>query len=262
MMQRALCVGINEFVHHPEATLRGCRNDALDMRGFLIAELDVPDDKIVYILDRRAEAQRILDALESLVDLTQDGDYLAFSFSSHGTQVVDLDGDELDGYHEALCCTDIKSDGDTWTQGVIMDKTLRELLKKVHPGARVECWIDTCYAGGIRQLAALGMTYSRARMLKHPHPEKLPKKRLLGLWPPDNTIIWAACKEAQTSADTLIGDKWCGAFTHFFRYAFRPELSREALLEIIKQDLAGNDYSQVPMITCGTDDLGGMVVGE
>lgn len=260
-MKRALCVGINEFANYPDATLRGCYGDAVRMRAFLNVELGVAESEIIYLLDRKAEAQRILDTLQALAELTDDGDYLAVTFSSHGTQVVDVDGDELDGYHEALVCTDLNGNDETWLSGYILDKTFRETLGKANSGARVECWIDTCFAGGIRELATLGMTYSKARMLKNPNAKNLPKRRL-GLAPPDNVVIWAACKEAQTSADTLIGNEWCGAFTHYFINQYHPDLTRRAVLKKVSVGLSRGGYSQVPQITCGADSFADLKVGR
>lgn len=261
-MKRALVVGINEFIYHPEANLRGCRNDAMRMQAFLQVELEVPETEIIWLLDRKAEAARITDTLQSLVELTQEGDFLAFTYSSHGTQIVDVDGDELDGYHEALCATDIKSDGNDWVQGVITDKTLREIIKKVRPDARVEIWLDTCFAGGVKNLSALGLTYSRARMLRHPQAKSLPKKRLLGLAPPDNAVIWAACKEAQTSADSFIEGEWRGAFTHFFLANYAPDAPRSVVLKRTRAGLMAHDYSQVPQCTFGESGLSQVGVGE
>lgn len=260
-MKRGLVVGINEFQYRPEAALRGCRNDALAMRAFMHVELGVPETEILYLLDGQAEARRVLDTLAALADRTREGDYLAFAFSSHGTQIPDADGDELDGWHEAVCATDIQGDDSGWTGGYILDKTLRDLLKEVHPGARVEVWLDTCYAGGIKSLAALGMTYGRARMLRPPGGGKIPRRRL-GLAPPDQAVIWAACKEAQTSADTILDGRWCGAFTYHFLHQFRPELDRGDILERTRRALVSGDYLQTPQLTCGAESLAAAPVGE
>lgn len=45
--------------------------------------------------------QNILNAVKWLVSDAKAGDSLWFSYSGHGTQVVDTDGDEDDGYDEA-----------------------------------------------------------------------------------------------------------------------------------------------------------------
>ena len=56
------------------------------------------------------------------------GDHVVFSFSSHGTQVPSLPGDqdEPDNLDEAFTCYDLKQGGEDWDRKtVILDDELR-----------------------------------------------------------------------------------------------------------------------------------------
>ena len=53
----------------------------------------------------------ILRAMELLVQDAKPGDSLFFHFAGHGYRVEDLDGDEADGWDEAICPVDYESQG-------------------------------------------------------------------------------------------------------------------------------------------------------
>ncbi len=49
------------------------------------------------LLDEQATRQQILSSISTLVQSAAAGDVVAIQYSGHGTQLPDLDGDELDG---------------------------------------------------------------------------------------------------------------------------------------------------------------------
>ena len=52
----------------------------------------------------------------------EDGDAIFLHYSGHGTKIRDDDGDEADGYDEALCPRDFQS------AGMIRDDDLYDIL--------------------------------------------------------------------------------------------------------------------------------------
>src|SRR5215469_4022542 len=109
MSVKALCVGINLFKNYPQSTLHGCVNDAHDMAAILKAYLGFTDHDITILTDAQATKQNIMANLKSMVADAKAGklSYIVFSMSSHGTQVPDLNGDELDKADEAFCPHDL-----------------------------------------------------------------------------------------------------------------------------------------------------------
>lgn len=86
--------------------------------------------------------RNIRDALRWLVEGSQSGDSLVFHYSGHGSRVLDRDGDELDGYDEALVPLDYD------TEGKILDDEINAAIVRPLPrGAMLHAVIDTCFSG-------------------------------------------------------------------------------------------------------------------
>ncbi len=260
----ALCVGINQFKNYPAATLRGCVNDAEDMASLLKDLFGYRDGDILKLTDRQATKTRIMAALRKMVDGAQEGRYasLVFSFSSHGTQVPDLDEDESDKADEAFCPHDLAQAGPGWDRDhLIVDDELHALFARVPPEVHLEVYLDTCHSGtGLK-----GVDLLLDRKVRYLPPPSLAAFRdmerrlargLGGKLFRDEAarpVLWAACRADQTSADAGIDGGWHGAFTYFFCRELRKAangLSRAGLLKQVRQGLAAGQYSQVPQLEC------------
>jgi hypothetical protein len=231
------------------------------MAAFLQIELGVEQKNTVILLDKTATKANIMRVLTRMVSESRPGDYLAYSHSSHGTQVLDKNGDEPDLYDEALCCYDTAEKGAEWDpETIITDDELRELFARLPQDMRVEAWFDTCHSGsGLRQM---GMTYNRARIML-PHGRELigVQKKRLGLSEHFGTVLWAGCEDSGLSADTAINGKWCGAFTNAFLNVYQPIL-RGAVLTRVRQRLFETGYSQVPQLDLADPELRKRRVGR
>lgn len=119
---------------------------ALLMQGF-------KEENILVLLDAKATKKGIVKAFEThLINKAKPGDAAFFHVSSHGQQVMDLDGDEVDGYDESILPYDTKvvwSDGSTddhmldEEMGALLDK----LRTKLGPKGSVLVTIDACHSG-------------------------------------------------------------------------------------------------------------------
>jgi hypothetical protein len=140
--RRALCVGIDRY---PTAPLGGCVADArlwaktLGALGF---------ENPAMLLDEQATRTAILDSLARLVGEGKPGDVLVFQFAGHGTQVADLDGDELqDSRDEAFCPIDFA------TGALLIDDDVAEVFSRIPEGVNVTCFIDCCHSATNTRLA-------------------------------------------------------------------------------------------------------------
>ena len=114
--KKALLIGINDYLNLPYYSntiketitdLQGPVNDVNSMREILLSKYGFLDENIKVLIDKEANRKNILNALKSfLVQGTQPGDLAFFFFSGHGTQLHDMNGDEADGFDEALSCYD------------------------------------------------------------------------------------------------------------------------------------------------------------
>lgn len=264
MSTRALCVGINLFKNYPQSTLHGCVNDAHDMASVLKAYLGFKDPDITLLTDAQATKQNIMSHLKTMVADAKAGrlNYLVFSMSSHGTQVPDRNGDEPDKADEAFCPYDLAQSGNQWDLNhLIVDDELHDLFVTLPSNVLLEVYLDTCHSG--TGLKAIDLMVDREpRFIPPPSFEafaqiegrqsrglatRMRQKDLV------HHILWAACRDYQTSADANIAGAYHGAFTYYFCKELRAcknSLSRAALLKKIAADLAAGHYNQVPQLEC------------
>jgi len=89
----------------------------------------------------------IIAAYQSVVAKSQPGDAIFLHYSGHGTKLPDDNGDEDDGYDEALVPLDFKS------AGMIRDDYLYDIIVKALPsGVHVVAVMDCCHSGTVLDL--------------------------------------------------------------------------------------------------------------
>lgn len=260
MTGAALCVGINQFKHLPlSSQLYGCVNDAEDMAALLTSQSGFADSRVTLLRDAEATKAEIIGALSELVGRAKSGDtdHLVFSFSSHGTQIPDSEGDEPDRVDEALAAHDLKRAGDRWDPTtVIVDDELNALLSTVPTGVLVEVVLDTCHSGtGLKSLDLL--PGRRPKFLPPPTPLGLDRVEdadrvglrdlIRGNTPGGSEpILFAACRADQTASDASFDGRYNGAFTYFFLKALtaRRGDSRTALVASVAKSLKADRFTQ------------------
>lgn len=137
-MKRAVCVGINNYPGIFN-DLKGCVNDARDWSA-LLQGLGF---EVNLMLDAQATKMNVKAALQGLVNVTNAGDIAVFTYSGHGTQVVDSDSDEGDPYDEAICLYD----------GNVIDDEIRVILRGIHPQVTLVVISDSCFSGSVTRIA-------------------------------------------------------------------------------------------------------------
>ena len=147
--RRAVLIGIN--YRGQKGELRGCHNDVFNLYNYIQDYYGFQDEDITVLADdgdhQLPTKRNILKAYNRIVEQSQPGDSIFLHYSGHGTKVKDLNGDEDDGYDEALCPLDMNQ------AGVILDDDLYELLVKgIRPGVHVVALMDCCHSGTVLDL--------------------------------------------------------------------------------------------------------------
>jgi Caspase domain len=141
--RRALCVGIDRY---PTMPLGGCVADAREW----VETLRSLGFETEILLDEAATRAAIVDGLRRLIAGSGAGDVLVFQFAGHGTQLDDLDGDDVGGTalgtDEALCPYDI-ADG-----AFVIDDDVAEVFRTIPERVNVTCFIDCCHSGTVTRL--------------------------------------------------------------------------------------------------------------
>jgi len=264
MAKKALCVGINRFRNYPSAALNGCVNDAREMKMLLTDHFGFSPNSVTTLTDSKATKRNIMAKLQAMVEGAVAGkyDYLVFSFSSHGTQVPDTGNDEPDLADEAFCPYDLAEDGGGWhAEHIITDDELSRLFADLPDRVTLEAFLDTCHSGtGLRAVDFAARR--KPRYLAPPsiraflQTEALKPRGLGDLLARNEAvrhILWTGCRADQTSADALIEGNWHGAFTFFLCREIRSSantLTRQLVLNNIRNALKSGRYSQIPQLEC------------
>jgi hypothetical protein len=134
----SLHIGLNRIdpAHYgSNGQLQGCENDARDMReiavntGFKTNMLLTAEATVSNVSNRILEAAHLLDG----------GDIFFLSYSGHGGQVNDTNGDETDSQDETWCLYDRQ----------LVDDELFSLWANFKPGVRIIVLSDSCHSGTV-----------------------------------------------------------------------------------------------------------------
>jgi len=151
--KRAVMIGINYVGDNP-GELSGCWNDVFNMKKYIQDVHGFEEENIVILMDDGNHTEptkaNIINAYKTVIAQAEENDAIFLHYSGHGTKLRDDDGDEGDGYDEALVPRDFQS------SGMIRDDDLYELLIKNLPdGVHMVCLMDCCHSGTILDLPYL-----------------------------------------------------------------------------------------------------------
>lgn len=160
----SLHVGINEVgqSHYAEAVraLKNCINDAKAMQD--LAQFQGFEESKILI-DAAATRDAVKDAVASAAGRLKAGDIFLFTYSGHGSQVVDQNEDELENVRPGR---ELDKHDETWClyDGMMVDDEVNQLWQSFAPDVRVLALLDCCHAetsirdiGGRPRRAAPGL---------------------------------------------------------------------------------------------------------
>ncbi len=148
---------IDENVYGPGNDLAGCVNDAHDMQALAVAQ----GFQTTLMLDEAATSGAVIQAISGAAQSLRAGDLLLLTYSGHGSQVPDRNGDEPDGQDETWCLYD----------RMLIDDELNQLWSQFAAGTRIVMLSDSCHSGTVarmiraRELAAASPISAAARSL-------------------------------------------------------------------------------------------------
>eukprot|EP00842_Homolaphlyctis_polyrhiza_P005993 jgi/Hompol1/6395/HPOL_000851-RA len=271
--KKALLIGILYKGTHNE--LEGCVNDTINMRRFLIDKYGFKqenirimreDSKNRFLIPTRSN---ILANMRWLISGALPGDSLVFQFSGHGSQVADLDGDEDDGLDETICPVDFEKNG-----MIVDDEMNRILVRDLPSGVRLTAVFAFTYMpngrikrtdkfqtigrmargtargiirGSFRDI--LSSIWNGIKNLQLPTISLSQRVENRGSVHAD-VILFAGCKDSQTSSDAKVDGKSTGAMSYTLIKILRErsDITYAQLMTEIRHMLADN-FSQTPQIS-------------
>lgn len=184
----ALLVGISDYYQlgvRPWPRLH-TRDELGELRNVLIQKWGFSAQDILLLKDREATRAGIVEAFRHhLINQASPGDIVFFHFSGHGQQLLDDNGDELDGLDESLVPYDsvdrsAKAGAAVNIRDDELGLLLRELAGRVNDGGpqkgNITVSLDSCFSG----TAVRGILVERGRswepVLDGPKP--LPRRHV------------------------------------------------------------------------------------
>ncbi|MGE4586402.1 MAG: caspase family protein [Mangrovibacterium sp.] len=135
----SLHVGLNRVdpAHYSgwDGSLNACENDARDMECIAVQQRF----QTSLLLREQANRNELIGAVKQAAAELQPGDIFLLSYSGHGGQLPDLNGEEPDGQDETWCLFD----------GELLDDELNELWGGFREKVRILVISDSCHSGTI-----------------------------------------------------------------------------------------------------------------
>lgn len=165
--------------------LKACENDANDMAAIAQAQ-GYKSTKV--LLTPQATAGDFIKEMLWHADTLESGDILFLSYSGHGSQVPDIDGDEEDDHLDETWCL---------YDRMLIDDELYRLFSRFADGVRILMLSDSCYSGsvakGIMNVSGvsfddLPMAMRKAAEALVPNGASLAEFNRIKLLPPDKAL--------------------------------------------------------------------------
>jgi metacaspase-1 len=233
-MKKAVCIGINNYPGTSN-DLQGCVNDANDWCA-LLGEYGFD---ATLLLDSQATRQNVKTALGNLVLSAKQGDVAVFTYSGHGTQVLDLSGDEGDVYDEAIYVYD----------GSILDDELRDIVDRIDPQATLVVISDSCFSGSVTRLVP---EKARPRFLpiNGMAENRVVRQRFLLPESGMPELLISGCSDREYSYDAEIDGRYNGAMSAMALRVIRhnPGLTYSQFYTLLRGYLPSSEYPQTPQL--------------
>ena len=235
--KKALLIGINYT--GSQYQLSGCINDMININSKLTSQFGFIQNNIQLLTDDtsiKPIKSNILTYFKNLLINSTSGDQLFFAFSGHGSNILDRNGDEQDGYDEMIVSKDL--------QGIIDDDLkilIQQYLKK---DVNLFMLFDCCHSGTI-----IDLKYQYLDSNNYDNSTINTKTSETN----GNIIMISGCMDKQTSADAYISNKYQGAMTWSFIETIntKPNLSWKELICNMRTLLKTSDYEQIPQLCSG-----------
>lgn len=181
---------------------------------------------LTVILDEQATYDNICNKLNHFIDKTKKGDIVYIHFSAHGQPVEDLDGDEQDGWDEAIVPIDAYKyykKGTYEGKKHLIDDQLNKYIKKLRQKVGVTGFlyviIDACHAGTSSRAndetvrgTKVGFTYNNK--VYKTSASKQSNYKVEASAKMANVLFIEACRPDQVNMEIKVGGKRYGPLSY------------------------------------------------
>lgn len=212
---------------------------------------------LTTLLDGKATYQNITTQLSNFINQTRMGDIVYLHFSAHGQPVEDLNGDEQDGWDEAIVPIDAYKqyrkgiyEGNKHLLDDQLNAYIKKLRTKIGPNGFLYVVIDACHAGTSSRAndetirgTKVGFTYSN-KIFK-PTAQKKSHFRIEASAKMSHVMFLEACRPDQVNMEIKVKEKHYGPLSYNIAQALQTKpLSTNAseLLSNLKASIMNSGY--------------------
>ena len=212
---------------------------------------------LTTLLDEQATYQNITNQLSTFTNQTKKGDIVYLHFSAHGQPVEDLNGDEEDGWDEAIIPIDAYKN---YKKGVyegkkhLLDDQLNTYIKKLRTKIGTTGFlyvvIDACHAGTSSRAndetirgTKVGFTYKN-KVFK-PSTQKKSHYKVEATPKTSHVMYLEACRPEQVNMEIKVKDKRYGPLSYNIAQALQAKpISTDAngFLNSVKASIMNGGY--------------------
>jgi len=269
----ALLVGVSKYAQGPDPWRElHTETDIAQLREVLIRHHRFQEGSIRVLQNEQATGEGIRRAFrEHLIDKATPGAVVVFHFSGHGQQILDDNGDELDGLDESLVPHDTATQRASLAAATNLrddeiGRWLHALRQKMTVGGKLRgsmnVFLDSCYSG----TATRGQLLERGRAwdpdLDGPLPNGLATaahKGAVGLLPIKEVteggfVLLSAARSHQTAKEV----DGRGAFSQALIHALArvgPDATMRTVFDHVTNEVAGLALFQDPVFEGPIDTL-------
>ena len=236
--KRAFLVGISEYTNltQPSDDVWSNIHGANDVE-LLSQTLKKQEFIIKKLINKAATANNIRKSLTSFSKKCKLGDIVYLHFSCHGQPFEDYDGDESDGWDEALVPYDalkVYMTGKYTGENHITDDELNNYLKtirnRVGPKGFVYVVIDACHAGSSYRgdenedsviIRGTDKGFSKSNKQYAPRIDKRGKIKVESSAQMANICILEACRSYQVNSEIRVDGKYYGSLSYYVNKALK-----------------------------------------
>lgn len=223
--KRAFMVGISNY----DTALTGYQwnniNGVEDIK-LLSPALEKQGFTITSLLDEQATFANITQQLAQFIGNTKKGDIVYLHFSAHGQPVEDLNGDEEDGWDEAIVPIDAYKlyrkgtyEGEKHLTDDQLNQYVEKLRNKIGPDGFLYVVIDACHAGtssrgndDVVRGTRVGLTYNN-KVFK-PSTAKQSHYQVNASEKQSNVLFLEACRSDEINTEIRVESKRYGPLSY------------------------------------------------
>lgn len=225
--KRALLVGISNY---PSESMWSPIHGTNDVQ-LIEQTLNTQGFKVLTLKDSNATASKIRKSLARLQAEVTSGDIIYLHFSCHGQPIEDIDGDEDDGWDEALIPFDAKKKyqkgtytGENHITDDELNSYLKTIRKSVGPKGFVYVVIDACHAGSSYRgdededsvvIRGTDKGFSKSNKQYAPRIDKRGKIKVEKSANMANICILEACRSYQVNSEIRADGKYYGSLSYY-----------------------------------------------